>query len=221
MANNKQITSKRSQYHSSSHVSLPSTPYKSSIASILLSQFQEYDHNNNGFLNWDEFCAMCSDKNINDDERDTYWKELGCLDQNSTMSYQQDPSRAQFIRKRYIHRRNDDESIPDRLSNDEDEDEDDTPSTSIYKQTKSRKEITNIDKARCQSALDTANAPHVHPNPTLTKHQSRQHHSDDEHMEFSVSVTTLFERGPLKVFERFDMEQNGTLNVSQFVQMVN
>eukprot|EP01083_Nonionella_stella_P288514 981766_1 len=228
--NNKRQT--RSQSHSSSHLSRPSTPSKSSIPSILLSQFQEYDHSNNGFLNWDEFCAMCSDKNINEDERDTYWKELGGENQNSTISYQQDPSRAKFIRKRYIHRSNDDESITDRLSNDEDEDEDDTPSTSIYEQTKSRKEIANIDGARCQSAPATANAPHVHPNPTLTK---QQHHSDDEHMreahrlvrsstaksEFSVSVTTLFERGPLKVFERFDMEQNGTLNVSQFVQMVN
>eukprot|EP01083_Nonionella_stella_P279797 951711_1 len=58
----------------------------------LRNTLKEYDKDNDGYINWNEFCDMAHDKQYNNSERDELWIGLGGGErptQNSKISIQQ------------------------------------------------------------------------------------------------------------------------------------
>eukprot|EP01084_Bolivina_argentea_P235688 396519_1 len=58
----------------------------------LRNTLKEYDKDNDGYINWNEFCDMAHDKQYNNSERDELWIGLGggkMPTQNSKISIQQ------------------------------------------------------------------------------------------------------------------------------------
>eukprot|EP01084_Bolivina_argentea_P061286 112003_1 len=54
-----------------------STCSQTTFINALTNTLKQYDKDNDGYINWDEFCAMARDKQYTNYERDQLWIQLG------------------------------------------------------------------------------------------------------------------------------------------------
>eukprot|EP01084_Bolivina_argentea_P061288 112005_1 len=67
-----------------------STCSQTTFINALTNTLKQYDKDNDGYINWDEFCAMARDKQYTNYERDQLWIQLGAGKM---------PTKNSFIRK--------------------------------------------------------------------------------------------------------------------------
>eukprot|EP01084_Bolivina_argentea_P061289 112006_1 len=94
-----------------------STCSQTTFINALTNTLKQYDKDNDGYINWDEFCDMAHDKQYNNYERDQLWIQLGAGKMPTKNSYvrkipiqpiiQSSPTKQKekkkFIRGKYAH----------------------------------------------------------------------------------------------------------------------
>eukprot|EP01084_Bolivina_argentea_P226351 382355_1 len=159
---------------------------------------QTYVKDNDGYINWIEFCEMAKDQGFNNSERDQYWIQLGgkINDKNCKISIEYiiessspNTNKRRFIRKRAPHVIN---IIEDRSSDDS---------------------STNINHINIQLSKPNNNIKHNKRSLSLSQLQTN-------------NKTEIFDlqrqlmNNSLTIFEQFDLKGNGTLNRKEFINMI-
>eukprot|EP01084_Bolivina_argentea_P061287 112004_1 len=89
-----------------------STCSQTTFINALTNTLKQYDKDNDGYINWDEFCAMARDKQYTNYERDQLWIQLGAGKISNTNSFvrkipiqpiMQSHTKKKFIGGNYMH----------------------------------------------------------------------------------------------------------------------